>query len=210
MEEILKKLQDSIYEGDQIESEKLAQEVLSSGIEPLRIIEEGMNPSLAHVGNDFEAGELFLPELVCAGNAALAVSNVVERAVGAEKEIPTKGTIAIGTVKGDIHTIGKNLVCTMMKVNGFKVIDLGADVSPEEFLGVADKVGAIGLSGLLSLSTRSMEETIKKVSAKYPDVTIMIGGAAADPALAESFGVLYGPDAASASRILGENLNERG
>lgn len=210
MEEILKKLQDSMYEGNKVESERLAREALSSGIEPLKVIEEGMKPGLTRVGDAFETGDLFLPELVGAGDASLAVSNIIEEALGKGQEIPHKGTFAIGTVKGDIHTIGKGLVTTMMRANGFKVIDLGVDVSPEEFLEVADKVEAIGLSSLLSLSTKSMEETIKRVSPKYPDVVIIIGGAAVDPALAKAFGVLYGADAASAPGIVEENLRRRG
>jgi len=133
----------------------------------------------------------------------------VEEALGEREEIPHKGTIAVGTAKGDIHTIGKAMVITVMRVNGFKVIDLGVDVSPEEFLEVADKVEAMGLSSLISLSTKSMEETIKKVSSKYPDVVIIIGGAAVAPALAKGFGVLYGADAASAPRIVEENLKQR-
>ena len=209
MEGILKKLQDAMYAGNKIEVERLAREALSGGIEPLKVLEEGMRPGLSRVGDAFEAGDLFLPELVGAGDAALVVSNVIEEALGEGEEIPRKGTIAVGTVKGDIHSIGKGMVITMMRVNGFKVIDLGVDVSPEEFLEVADKVEAIGLSSLISLSTKSMEETIKKVSPKYPDVVIIIGGAAADPELAKAFGVLYGPDAASAPKIVEENLRKR-
>ena len=209
MEGILKKLQDAMYAGNKIEVARLAREALSGGIEPLKVLEEGMRPGLSRVGDAFEAGDLFLPELVGAGDAALAVSNIIEEALGEGEEISPKGTIAVGTVKGDIHTIGKGMVITMMRVNGFKVIDLGVDVSSEEFLEVADKVEAIGLSSLISLSTKSMEETIRKVSHKYPDVVIIIGGAAVDPALAEAFGVLYGADAASAPRIVEENLKRR-
>jgi 5-methyltetrahydrofolate--homocysteine methyltransferase len=209
MEGILKKLQDAMYAGNKIEVERLAREALSGGIEPLKVLEEGMRPGLSRVGDAFEAGDLFLPELVGAGDAALAVSNIIEEALGEGEEILRKGTVAVGTVKGDIHTIGKGMVITMMRVNGFKVIDLGVDVSPEEFLEVADKVEAIGLSSLISLSTKSMEETIKKVSSKYPDVVIIIGGAAVDPALAKAFGVLYGADAASAPGLVEENLRRR-
>jgi methanogenic corrinoid protein MtbC1 len=208
MQGILKKLQDAMYAGNKTEVERLAREALSGGIEPLKVLEEGMRPGLSRVGDAFEAGDLFLPELVGAGDAALAVSNIVEEALGEGEGLPRKGTFAIGSVKGDIHTIGKGLVATMMRVNGFKVMDLGVDVSPEEFLEVADKVEVIGLSCLLSLATESMEETIKKVSAKCPDVVIIIGGAAVDPALAKAFGVLYGADAASAPRIVEENLKQ--
>lgn len=209
MEGILKKLQDAMYAGNKIEVVRLAREALSGGIEPLKVLDEGMRPGLSRVGDAFEAGDVFLPELVGAGDAALAVSNIIEEALGEGEEIPRKGTIAVGTVKGDIHTIGKGMVITMMRVNGFKVMDLGVDVSPEEFLEVADKVEAIGLSSLISLSTRNMEETIKKVSSKYPNVVIIIGGAAVDPALAKAFGVLYGADAASAPGIVEENLQRR-
>jgi 5-methyltetrahydrofolate--homocysteine methyltransferase len=209
MEEMLKKLQDSIYEGDKASAEKLAQEVLASGIKPLKVLDEGMRPALARVGHDYENGTLYLPDLIGAGDAALAVGNVIEGALSAGEEIPRKGTCAIGTVKGDIHSIGKNLVSVMMKVNGFEVIDLGIDVSTERFLEVANKVDVIGLSSLLTLSMKAMEETIKQVLAKYPDLVIIIGGAAADPVLAEAFGVLYGPDAASAPIIVEETLKQR-
>ena len=209
MEELLKKIQAAMYTGNKTKVEKMAREALSAGIDPLKIIEEGMRPGLSRVGNAFDVGELFLPELVGAGEAALAVSDLVVEALGEGEEIPRKGTIAMGTVKGDIHTIGKSMVTTMMRVDGFDVIDLGVDVSPEEFLAVAHKVEAIGLSSLISLSTKYMEETIRKVSDEYPNVTIIIGGAAVDNELASAFGVLYGADAASAPGIVEEKLNKR-
>lgn len=206
MEEILKKIQDAMYKGDKVEVERLTQEALSARLDPLKIIEEGMRPGLIRVGEAFEVGELFLPELVGAGDAALAVSDLVIEALGEGEEIPCKGRIAIGTVKGDIHSIGKGMVSTMMRVNGFEVIDLGVDVSPEEFSQVADQVDAVGLSSLISLSTKNMEETIKQLKAKYSNIIIIIGGAAVDPALAKAFDVLYGADAASAPRIVAEQL----
>lgn len=209
MTEILKKLEDSIYEFDKVESEKLTREAISIGIEPLKIIEEGMKPGLARVGSAFEDGEFFLPELIGAGEAAAAVGIVIDEMLGTGAPVAIKGTCAIGTVKGDIHCIGKNIVITMMRASGFRVLDLGIDVSPEDFLEAAAKVDAIGLSGLLSLATKSMEETIEKVLAKYPDTVIIIGGAAVDPALAEAFGVLFGPDAASAPKIVEAELDRR-
>lgn len=209
MTEILKKLEDSIYEFDKVESEKLTREAISIGIEPLKIIEEGMKPGLARVGSAFEDGEFFLPELIGAGEAANAVGIVIDEMLGTGAPVAIKGTCAIGTVKGDIHCIGKNIVITMIRASGFRVLDLGIDVSPEDFLEAVAKVDAIGLSGLLSLATKSMEETIEKVLAKYPDTVIIIGGAAVDPALAEAFGVLFGPDAASAPKIVEAELNRR-
>lgn len=206
MEDILKRLQDALYEGRKNDAERLTREALSDGIEPLKVIEEGLRAGLSRVGEDFEVGDFFLPELVSAGEAALGISNIVEEALGEGKANPDKGTFAIGSAKGDIHTIGKSMVTTMMRVNGFKVIDLGVDVSPEEFLEVADKVDAIGISSLISISTRSMEETIKKLSQNYPEVVVIIGGAAVNPVLAKTFGVLYGADATSAPKIVEEKL----
>ena len=114
MEELLKKIQAAMYTGNKTKVEKMAREALSAGIDPLKIIEEGMRPGLSRVGNAFDVGELFLPELVGAGEAALAVSDLVVEALGEGEEIPRKGTIAMGTVKGDVHDIGKNLVKLML------------------------------------------------------------------------------------------------
>ena len=209
MMNILLKLQDALYEGRKNDVEMLTREALLGGIDPLMIIEDGLRAGLSRVGDDYEVGEIFLPELVSAGEAALGISKLVEEVLGEGKAHLKKGTFAIGSAKGDIHSIGKSMVTTMMRVNGFNVIDLGVDVSPGEFLEVADKVDAVGISSLISISTRSMEETIQKLSKYYPEVVVIIGGAAVDPALAKAFGVLYGADAASTPRIVEEKLSER-
>jgi 5-methyltetrahydrofolate--homocysteine methyltransferase len=171
-------------------------------VNPLDIIEKGLRPSLDYLGKEFEEYRVALPELVVAGDIATEMGRLVEEALLEGQEIPMKGSIAIGTVKGDIHSIGKNIVGVMMKAYGFKVIDLGADVSPEEFMEVASEVDALGLSGLLTLATRSMKETVAKVVEKYPEKIIIAGGAAMDTDLADRIGVHYGPDAASGVRIL--------
>jgi 5-methyltetrahydrofolate--homocysteine methyltransferase len=209
MEETIRELQNALYAGDKAKAAKITKQALAGGMAPLKLIEEGMRPGLTRVGEAFELGELFLPELVGAGDAALAVSDLIADALEEGEEIPLVGTVAVGTVKGDIHSIGKGMVTTMMRVNGFDVIDLGVDVSPEEFLAVASQVDAIGLSSLISLSTKSMEETIRQLKAKSNDTVIIIGGAAVDPTLAKTFGVLYGADAASAPSIVAENINKR-
>jgi len=207
--ELLKDLVDAMLRYDTAQSEKPAKQIVESGTDPLDIIDKALRPTLDRLGKDFENYKVGLPELVVAGDIAMAVSSIVEEGLVSGKEIPVKGKVAIGTVKGDIHSIGKNIVCVMMRAYGFKVLDLGADVSPNEFLKAAEGVDAIGLSGLLTLATRSMKETIDKVMAQHPGKIIIAGGAAMDPGLAEKLGVLYGPDATAGVRILEDELGKR-
>ena len=203
MEKILTELRGVIYDGDDEKANELARQALDQGIDPMRLINEAMKPALDKVGEAYDAGEFALPEIVCCGDAALAVGDLVDKALGAGKGMVTKGTFAVGTVKGDIHSIGKSVVATMMKVSGYKVIDLGVDVSPEEFLEAAENgADIIGMSGLVSLSIKSMEASCKLIQEKYPETRIILGGAAIDPSVAKVFGVMYGSDAASCPKIL--------
>ena len=207
---ILEKLREAIIEIDKDESMKLAKEAVDGGIDPLLVMEKALRPGLDHLGKEFEEFRVALPELVVAGDIATDIGKIVEDALIGGGEIPVKGSIALGTVKGDVHSIGKNIVVVMMKAYGFKVRDLGADVDPNEFLEVAEEVDALGLSGLLTLSTRSMKETIEKVQDRYDEKIIISGGAAMDPDLADRLGVLYGPDASSGVKILEEALSVKG
>jgi 5-methyltetrahydrofolate--homocysteine methyltransferase len=188
------------------EAAKLTREAIKAGIDPLVVVEKGLRPSLDEIGKAFEATKIFLPELVAAGKIAAEVGDIVEAELAGGREVPSKGTIALGTVKGDIHSIGKNIVAVMMKAFGFKVVDLGVDVSPEEFLDVVGDVDVVALSGLLTTATKSMRTTIEQVSEKYSDKVVITGGAAMNPELAKALGVLYGPDAASGVRMLDEAL----
>ena len=208
MENILKQLQESLINGDKVKSEDLAKKAISNGMDPIEVLNNGMMPGLAVVGKKFKAEEIFLPELVRAGDAGSLVVAVIEDAVKVlNKDMPSKGTFAVGTVKDDVHSIGKNLVSMMMKVNGFEVVDLGVDVSPKEFLEIAGDVDVIGLSALLTLATKNMENTIKIVREKFPNKVIIIGGAATDPTLAQKFDVLYGSDAAICPDVIENNMN---
>lgn len=205
--EILDQLREAIVglKGD--EAVKLTKEAIQSGIDPLEVIEKGLRPSLDEIGEAFVATRIFLPELVAAGKIAEKVGDIVEAELKGDREVPSKGTIALGTVKGDIHSIGKNIVAVMMKAFGFKVVDLGVDVSPEEFLEVIEGVDVVAMSGLLTTATKSMRSTIEQLSEKHSDKLVITGGAAMNPELAEALGVLYGPDAASGVRMLDEALN---
>jgi 5-methyltetrahydrofolate--homocysteine methyltransferase len=204
--ESLERLRASIIGMDAAASKALTAEAIEGGVDPLEIVEKAIRPSLDQIGADFEAGRVFLPELVAAGNIASEVGALVEEAMAGDRNIPTKGTVALGTVKGDIHSIGKNIVGVMMKAFGFKVVDLGVDVSPEEFLEAAPGADIVAMSGLLTTATRSMKEVIGAVGERYPQKHIITGGAAMNPELAKALGVLYGPDAASGVRMLNEAL----
>jgi 5-methyltetrahydrofolate--homocysteine methyltransferase len=206
--EILEKLHNAILTWDAKKSKKLTVEAIESGINPLEIIDQVLRPCLKSLGDDFEASIIFLPELVAVGEIATEIGNIVGEAMIGKGEIPTQASIALGTVKGDMHSIGKNIVAVMMKASGFKVTDLGVDVTPEEFLEVASDVDIVAMSGLLTTATRGMKEVIEKVSAQYPDKIIITGGAAMNPELAEALAVLYGPDAAAGVRILREVLEQ--
>ena len=207
-EDIFKNLEDSIVQFDDTQAEGFAKQVLANGANALEIIDKALKPAMDRLGEDFEEFRIGLPELVVAGDIALKISDIIDAALVSEKESLSKGIVAIGTVKGDIHSIGKNIVGVMLRAYGFKVLDLGTDVSPDQFLEAAEQADAIGLSGLLTLAAKSMKQTVDKVHAQYPDKTIIVGGAAMDPEIANRMGVLFGPDAAAGVQILEAVLNK--
>jgi len=166
----------------QLEIENIAtiiRECLEAGIEPLKIIREGITQGLDQVGEDFEAGTYFLGELMLAGQVAS------EGMVLLEKELPKhqigeKGKIVLATVEGDIHEIGKNILAMLLKAGGFEVIDLGVDVPARSVLNAVKESGArlVGLSLLFSSVTSSLKETVQLINnSEEGEVKILIGGA---------------------------------
>jgi 5-methyltetrahydrofolate--homocysteine methyltransferase len=154
------------------------------------------------VGRDFKAGDLFIPEVLIAARAMHAGLEVL-RPILAESGVPTVGKLVIGTVSGDLHDIGKNLVAMMMEGAGFEIIDLGTDVKPEDFVAAVRNEGAalLGMSALLTTTMPSMQTTIEAlVEAGLRDkVKVMVGGAPVTASFAEKIGAdAYAPDAASA------------
>ncbi|MBW2370255.1 MAG: cobalamin-dependent protein [Deltaproteobacteria bacterium] len=204
--DVLQNLQNSIYDFDEDQAIKYTEQALNSGLMPLQIVEDALRPCLNKMGEDFEKYEIGLPELVVVGDIATQLGKVLEDALGDASALSDKGSIALGTVKGDLHTIGKDIVCVMMKASGFKVADLGGDVSPERFLEMAQDMDAIGLSGLLTLATRSMRKTIELVNGNCPGKIILVGGAAMEPQLASDLGVLYGANANEGVSLLTQAL----
>jgi corrinoid protein of di/trimethylamine methyltransferase len=172
----------SIVEGDEEDAARLAGEALAGGIEPLEAINRGFVPGLNEVGEAFSSRELFLPDLVRAGVAMKRAMGVLGPELTRRgAALASSGTVVIGTVKGDIHEIGKNLVATMMSANGFTVHDLGVDVPPESFIAKAKEVKAdiVGLSALLTTTMPQQARVVHllREARMAPEIKIIVGGA---------------------------------
>lgn len=181
------------------EALKIAREMLDSGQDPIRILEicrKGMDI----VGKRFEQGEYFLPELILAGEMLNQISDMVKSKVAQTSKTEHLGKVVIGTVEGDIHDIGKNIVVFLLDVNGFEVFDLGVDVPAQKFVEAINHVQpqVVGLSGFLTLAYDSMKRTIAAIkdAGLRDKVKIMIGGGQIDEQVKEYVGAdAYGKDA---------------
>ncbi len=208
MEPILQTLYDQIIQGKMDETEASVQKALGEGLSPERILSEAMTAALARVGELFEAGEYFVPEMLISAKSmqkgmAVLKPHLVE--VGLEPA----GKIVIGTVKGDLHDIGKNLVAMLLEGAGFEVVDLGTDIAPESFIEAIEREGAdlLGLSALLTTTMENMRLTMQAIqSAGVRDrVKVMIGGAPVTEAFAQDIGADgYAPDASRAVSLAKE------
>ena len=187
----LNKLSEAILKGDAKGAVAITNEALAAKVDPQELVSKYMIPAMDEVGRKFEADELFVPELLVAARAmkgALAVLKPLLAAGGAK----AVGKVAVGTVKGDLHDIGKNLVASMLEGAGFEVIDLGVDVSPEKFLAAVKEHGPqiIALSALLTTTMPSMKTTIDQLTAAgvRGKVKVIIGGAPVTDGYAKEIG----------------------
>jgi 5-methyltetrahydrofolate--homocysteine methyltransferase len=200
MEPILKEIYQNILDGQHTGMEAKVQSALESGIPPKTILDEGMIAAMAEVGRLFEAGEFYVPEMLISARAMQTGLNVLKPHLK-ETNVQAAGKIAIGTVKGDLHDIGKNLVAMMLEGAGFEILDLGADVSSEKFVAAADSVDVIALSALLTTTMPGMKTVINSLQAtgKRDKVKVIVGGAPVTQAYAESIGADgYAPNASRA------------
>jgi len=172
---------------------ELTQEALESGEEPLAIIDQGLVPGMDIVGEKFQTGEYFLPQMVIAANAMQQAMGLLEPELRARQQVSrSAGTVVIGTVEGDIHEIGKSLVATMMSANGFRVYDIGVDVSPAEFVDKVKETQAdlLGLSALLT-TTMTMQRTVIEAVEEAgirDQVRVIVGGAPVTQEWADTIG----------------------
>lgn len=198
-----------VLEGQVEKAKDLAASLVQSGENPLSIIDDGLIAGMNEVGVKFKAGDMFVPEVIMSAKAMSAGVDAVKPFIKGE-EIKAPGVVVIGTVKGDLHDIGKNLVCMILESAGFKVIDLGVDNSAEQFIEAVKehKPQVVGMSALLTTTMPFMKETIDAfVEEGIRDtVKIIVGGAPVSRQYAEEIGADgYGEDAISA-RDLCANL----
>ncbi len=188
------------YQKDEIGG--LVTGVLENGGEPVAILNEGLIAPMDEVGKRFGEGYLFIPEMLRAAQTMKAGLEVLKPLL-VESETQPRGIVVLGTVKGDLHDIGKNLVKMMLEGGGFQVVDLGVDVPSAKFVEAVkeNRVHIVGLSALLTTTMPAMKETLEKVKAENPAVLVMVGGAPVTREYAESIGAdAYAADAAEASR----------
>lgn len=172
---------------------------LNEGVEPGKIISEALIKAMDEVGDRMKRGEMFVPEVLIAAEAMKQGLQIVKPLLAGESY--TVGKVVIGTVAGDLHDIGKNLVAMLLESAGFDVVDLGVDVSMEKFLDAVDehRPQIVGLSALLTTTMAAMRETVKAMTAKFPAVKTMIGGAPVSHEYALEIGAGgYAPDGAAA------------
>ena len=206
-EELLKAMAQSVIEGDADQAGALAQQALAQGIAPLDAINQGFVSGINEVGRQYGCGDMFLPDLVMAGEAMKAAVAVLEpemQRTGTERKM--LGKVVLGTVKGDIHEIGKTLVGTMLTANGFQVFDLGTDVPTPQFVEKAREVSAdiVGLSALLTTTMTAQRDVIEALddAGLKSKVKVMVGGAPVTRSWATEIGAEgYSEDAIGAVAV---------
>ena len=183
------KLYEAIFKGMAPLAKNAVQEALGEKKSPQEIIDGSMIPAMEAIGQEFEAGKVFVPNLLLSARAMKSALDILKPLMMAGLTT-TLGTIVIGTVKGDLHDIGKNLVASMLEGRGFKVINLGTDVSKERFIEAARENNAdiICLSALLTTTMDYMKEIVDAVRAEGLDIKIMVGGAPLTQEFATSIG----------------------
>ncbi len=181
------KLKSLISSGNVPEVRKSVEDLLMSGTEPLKILNSGLIEAMEEIGEKFKKNEVYVPEVLMAARAMKEGVSILKPLLSSE-QLGTKGCIIIGTVKGDLHDIGKNIVAIMLEGAGFKVIDLGVDVSPEKFLSavIEHKADLVAISALLTTTMPSMKTTVSILKDKGPsNLKIMVGGAPVTKEFAE-------------------------
>ncbi len=206
-EELFKQMAQSVIDGDPDQAQALAQQAIDTGIDPLEAINKGYTGGMDIVGELYSAGEYFLPDLILGGEAmkaALAVLEPALKAGGRQRQV--LGTIVLGTVKGDIHEIGKALVGSMLAANGFQVYDLGIDIEADQFVARVREHNAdiVALSALLTTTMLHQREVLEHlVEAGLRDrVKVMVGGSPVTQAWADQIGADgFAEDAAGAVTV---------
>ena len=212
-EEKIKKLCEAIVAGDREAAIKVANEIIEGGLDIVEAIEKGLMMGAKEVGDKFDKMEIFLPELMLAAEAMQAALNVLLPKIP-KGEVPRRGVVVSGTVKGDIHDIGKNILVAMLRANGFEVYDLGIDVPTSKFIEEAEKVGAdiITLSALMSSTIAGQKDVIDylKQTGKRDKFIVMVGGGPTTQEWADEIGADgYAETASEAVKLALELIDKK-
>ncbi|MGE5528529.1 MAG: corrinoid protein [Patescibacteria group bacterium] len=201
----LKALAEALIAGNAPKVKEITEAAIAEGLHPATIVNEGLIAGMSVIGQRFKNNEIYVPEVLIAARAMHAGLNLLKPLL-AEKKVQPLARIALGTVKGDLHDIGKNLVGMMLEGAGFEVIDLGIDVSPDKFVEAikTQRPSHLAMSALLTTTMPSMKDTIEalKAAGLRDKVKVMIGGAPVTQNYADQIGADgYAPDAASAVEL---------
>ena len=201
--ELYEKLAQTVIDGEPEDAEEIAKQSLAQGLDPLTCINEGLTKGIQRVGELFASGEYFLPELIIGAEAMKRALAVLEPAMVGDQSREVVGTVVLGTVEGDMHEIGKTLVGTMLVANGFKVVDLGVDLSADKFISAVkeNKADIVGASALLTTTMLQQKKIIEALEAEGlgDQVKVMVGGAPVTESFAAEIGADgYAEDAISA------------
>ena len=196
----LKALADAIIKGDQNTAVEITKAALDEGTEAESVLNDGLIAGMEVIGARFKKNEVYIPEVLIAARAMKMAMEILEPEL-VKAGVKPRGKFLIGTVQGDLHDIGKNLVAMMLKGAGFEVIDIGVDAGPEKFVEQAKATGAqiVGMSALLTTTMPSIEKTLNALKEAGVPAKVMIGGAPVTQGYADKIGADgYSPDAASA------------
>ena len=208
---ILEQIAENLIKGRAPQVKELVQQALTKGVGVADILNKGLVAGMSVIGERFKKNEVYVPEVLIAARAMSAGMSILKPKL-VEAGVKAKGIVCVGTVKGDLHDIGKNLVCMMLEGAGYQVVDLGVNVDTEKFVkGAQDnKANVVGMSALLTTTMGAMKTTVDafKEAGLYGKVKLMIGGAPVTQSFADEIGAHgYGPDAATAvdvaNRLLG-------
>ncbi|MFA4897876.1 corrinoid protein [Microbacterium sp.] len=207
-EDFYQQAKDAIRACDRARATEVATQALAAGVAPDELLKSGFIPGIAAMGDLFERGEVFLPELVLAADAMTGAAEVCNAALP-EGEAEKKATVVIGTVQGDVHDIGKTIVVAFLRANGYEVFDLGRDIAADKFIAAAEEKGAdvIGMSALLTTTMREQTRVLAALDAaglrsKYK---VIVGGGASTQQWADKIGAdAYAEDANDGVRKINE------
>ena len=206
MASILGELSQAVIRGDAATVKESTEKALAQGIAPDKIFREALIPGMDEVGRRMEAEEYFIPEVLLSARAMKSATEILNPLISQNKTMEPLGRVVIGTVQGDLHDIGKNLVVLMLEAKGFQMTDLGFNVSPEQFIENVKntKADILAMSAMLTTTMQKMNETIKSLrTAGYREkVIVMVGGAPITDDFSRSIGADgFASDAASAARL---------